>query len=164
MEFVREYIHQSLDIITSTISYVLTKIILAIPFMFIFQFLFGLGNEKILSALVVLIIIDFIVGVSASVKLGKPIESRLALKTAIKLTLYALLIAGANMVEYVLPGSPYIVVNGVTSFLAVTVFISIVENISVMGYAVPMKLLNRLQELQGNVGESKVSTTKTVGL
>jgi len=109
-----------------------------------FAFLFGVGNEKIVYGLLVLIVIDFVTGVGAAKRLGHPIQSRSAVKSAYKVAVYGLLMSAGHITEAIMPGMTYIE-QAVTSFLALTELISIIENAGKMGFAVPQRLLNQLQ-------------------
>lgn len=111
-------------------------------------FLFGVHNGSLLIGLVVLIIFDTILGIGAAYTEGRVIESRRALKAATKLAVYAVLASSAYMVESIVPSSTFID-EAMISFLALTEFISIMENAGRMGFTVPQRLLNRLQDLRG---------------
>lgn len=113
-----------------------------------FSFLFGADNHTILLALLTLIMIDFSTGLLASYQTGQPITSNRALKTAVKITAYGLLASAAHLTETIMPAETMID-SLVISFLAVTELISILENTGKMGYAIPKKLLNRLEEIRG---------------
>lgn len=110
-----------------------------------FGFLFGVGSEKIMLALLVLVAMDFITGVASAKKAGVPIQSRRAVKSAYKVAIYGLLVSAGHLTEGIVPLTTYIE-EAVTTFLALTELISIIENAGKMGFAVPAKLLNQLQE------------------
>lgn len=110
-----------------------------------FSFLFGMGNQNIVYGLLALIVFDFITGVCAAKHIGHPIQSRNAVKSAYKVAVYGLLISAGHITEVILPGMTYIE-QAVTSFLAVTELISIIENAGKLGFAVPQRLLNQLQK------------------
>lgn len=109
-----------------------------------FAFLFGLGSEKIMVGLMTLVIFDFITGIVAAKKSGTPIESRIAVKSAYKLAIYGLLVSAGHLTEMIVPLTTYIE-DAVTTFLALTELISIIENAGKMGFAVPSRLINQLQ-------------------
>lgn len=110
-------------------------------------FLFGMNNAIVLQALVVLVIIDFITGVLGAYLEKEVVTSRKAVKSAYKLVVYALLVAGAHVASIIIPVHLFLD-EIVTSFLALTELISIIENTGKMGYAIPKKLLNKLQVLR----------------
>lgn len=108
-------------------------------------FAFGIDHATIMQALIFLVVIDFITGLWSARVSGEHITSRRAVKSAYKLVMYALLVSGAHLTEVVIPGKTYLE-DIVTSFLAVTELISILENAGRMGYAIPKKLLKKLQD------------------
>lgn len=134
------------DIAISLYTYLSWKIILSI-LTSAFVFFFGISHTEILKMLLALTGIDMISGMIAAWKSGYPIESRKALKSATKVAVYGLLISAAVLTEKIVPGITYMD-EAVISFLALTELISVVENIGTAGYAVPMKLLNRIKELR----------------
>lgn len=111
------------------------------------DYLIGAGNFATMGMLLILVMFDFITALMAQYKMGKTIESKKALKTVSKIVVYALLVSGTFLTEKIIPGTTFLD-NMVISFLAITELISIIENIGHMGYAVPKKLLNRLEDIQ----------------
>lgn len=109
----------------------------------IFTFLFGVEMNYALTALLALMFFDMITGMAYSVQSGKPIQSRMVLRSAIKLSIYSVLISSTHLVESVVPGST-MMDEGMVIFLAITELISIIENVGKMGYAVPKRILNQL--------------------
>ena len=110
-------------------------------------YLFGVENHASLVMLLVLITFDMITAIMSEWKQGHAIESRKALKTATKTFVYGLFASGGHLTEQIVPGATFID-NAVISFLALTELISIMENIGKMGYAIPKKLLNKLEDLR----------------
>lgn len=136
--------------IIETVRTFLSHIWFKIPIGFIltgFAFLFGVSNGSFLTALAVLVAFDFVMGVSAAYKVGEPIQSRRALKTATKLFVYTILASASFLVESIIPGAT-LLDNAMISFLAVTEFISIMENAGKMGFNVPQKILDRMKDWQ----------------
>lgn len=111
------------------------------------SYLIGVENYASLVVIVVLVSFDLITAIMAAYKQGDPIESRRALKTATKLTVYCIFLSAMHLTESVIPGTTFMDEVG-ASFLALTEAISIMENVGKMGYAMPMILLNRLKELK----------------
>lgn len=107
----------------------------------------GVENYSLLFYLFVLIVIDLLTGIWASVKAGSPVESRKALKTATKTIIYLLFFISAHMTSHLIPKSDFVVV-GVLAFLALTEFLSVAENMAKLGYSLPQKILNQLGETQ----------------
>lgn len=112
-----------------------------------FAYLFGLENQSMVSAVLVLVVFDFITAIISKYRIGEVIESRKALKSATKTVIYGIFLSSAHLTGTVLPAGELL--DGIAaSFLAITEFISIIENIGKMGYVMPKKLLNRLYELR----------------
>lgn len=113
----------------------------------LFGVFFGFENPAILQALFLLTAIDFVTGVCSARVAGEQIKSRIAVKSAYKVAVYGLLVSSGHLAEMITPGGTFIE-EAVTSFLALTELISIIENVGKMGFAVPNKLLNQLQKLR----------------
>ena len=88
-----------------------------------------------------------ITGVMASVKTGHDIKSKKFLNTAVKLFIYLLLISTGHLTESAI-GLEIKADEVITSVIALTEIISILENASRMGYAIPKKLLNQLKDFK----------------
>lgn len=108
---------------------------------------FGKVDAAVVTGIGMLIVIDFITALIREKKLKRKIESRKAIKTAIKLAFYGLLVSAGYITESVismnvinLPIAE--IVNG---FLAITELISILENAEQMGIPVPTNLLSALK-------------------
>jgi len=127
-------------------EFALTKLIVTMSTS-VFVFSFGINHVVIMKALIFLIIIDFVTGMWSARMTGEHITSRRAVRSAYKLVMYGLLVAGAHLTEVIVPGTTYLE-DIVTSFLAVTELISILENAGRMGYAIPKKLLKKLQDFR----------------
>lgn len=110
-----------------------------------FGFFFGVGSEKILLGLLVLVVMDFLTGVFAAKKTGEPIRSRGAIKSAYKVAIYGLLVSAGHITETIIPLASFIE-ETITAFLALTELISILENTGKMGFAVPKRLLNQIHK------------------
>lgn len=149
MEYIQHIINTFNEMVASICFACATKIPIALIIAG-FSYLFGLHNGTAVAALMVIIAIDFITGVSASYYAGEPIESRRAVKTAIKTFFYGIFISSAYLTENIIPGETFID-QATISFLAITEFVSIMENTGKMGYQVPLKLLNRLKEMRTNL-------------
>lgn len=110
-----------------------------------FGVLVGVENYAILISLGILVVIDFLTGMMASLRKGEAVTSIRAMKTVTKIVVFLLLFAAANHTGKVVPGMYEFVTTGVISFLALTEFISIAENVARMGYAIPRRLLNQIK-------------------
>lgn len=160
MESLTKFIEHFNGAFNSIIRYFSVKLL---PSLFLptFSFLFGIENSKILLALLILVIIDFITGIYSAYKAGEHIESRKAIKSAVKISMYGMMIAASHLTAFAIPFNAYIE-EAVMAFLALTELISVIENVGKMGYAIPKKLLNKLQSLRDEE-DSLVVTEKTHG-
>lgn len=146
-----EHLYILKDQITEILTKNCTQCWFKVPICFILAalaFFFGAENQNILIALIILIGFDLITGIAAAHFSKEVITSRKALKTATKLFVYAILYSGAYFVEGIIPAETMIN-DAMISFLALTEFISIMENAGKMGFTVPQKLLNKMYELRG---------------
>lgn len=135
--------YQTKEIAVSLASHWLTKAILSQVAAF-FALMLGRENYQVIFLLGILIIIDLITGMMSSVYNGEPIESRRAFKSATKTVVYLLFFSAAYLTHKIVPYSDFIK-TGVLSFLALTELLSVMENLSKMGYAIPAKLLNQMK-------------------
>ena len=113
----------------------------------VYGFLFGEIETQVSLGLVTLIVFDFFTGLAAAKKCGQEIKSAKIFRSAIKLVVYFLFVAAGHLVEVTNPIVLGFVDDTIIGFLAITELISIIENIGNIGFAVPKKLLNKLQEL-----------------
>lgn len=112
-----------------------------------YSFFFGDIEKAIITSVIFLTVFDMITGVMASVKTGHDIKSKRFLNTAIKIFVYMLLISAGHMTENAI-GLDIRADEVITSVIALTEIISILENASRMGYAIPKKLLNQLKDFK----------------
>lgn len=110
-------------------------------------FLFGVDLNAAMLALLVLMTMDLITGISAAYVCGEMIESRRAFKSALKLGVYCILVASAHLADVAVFGGLHIQ-EGMIAFLALTELVSLLENAGKMGYGVPRRLLNQLRTLR----------------
>jgi toxin secretion/phage lysis holin len=127
----------------------------------LYGMLFGFETKNILQALLILVIIDFITGILSAYAAKEQIKSKNAVRSAFKISVYGLLIAAGHLTEQVTPGGTYIE-EAVTTFLALTELISIIENIGKMGFAIPQKLLNKLHKFRDEDVTMKAKKTVKV--
>lgn len=113
----------------------------------LFGILFGFDDNVVLRALLILVVFDFITGILAAHISSQPIKSKSAVRSAFKVAVYGLLVSAGHLTDQVTPGS-WFIQDAVTSFLALTELISIIENTGKMGYAIPKKLLAKLQSFR----------------
>lgn len=112
-----------------------------------YSFFFGDIEETIITSVVVLTIFDMMTGLMASIKSGKSIESRRLFTTAVKIFVYLMLISAGHLTENAV-GMDIRADEVITFVIALTEIISILENASRMGYAIPKKLLNQLKDFK----------------
>ena len=111
----------------------------------LFAFFFNSLYKEALLALLILIIGDFIFGITAAHKTGQEIKSAKVFRSAIKVVVYFCLVSFAFQAEKSFLG--FLPLDEtVIAFLSLTEFVSIMENMANMGYMIPKKLLQRLKE------------------
>lgn len=118
----------------------------------IFKFLVGLffafidwamkDHFNTLSIIFVLILLDTFTGVWKSASRGK-LSSVGFSRFFSKLIIYFIMLITSGLVDRLLPVPIAVSITG--AFLGVTESISILENISILGFPVPLKLLNMLE-------------------
>lgn len=116
-------------------------------------FLFDGLLAQAMMAILMLIVFDFSSAIICSKKCNIPIQSRLALRSAIKIAVYFLLVSAGRMAELSTSSVLSFLDEAVIAFLGLTELISIMENIGKMGYAIPMKLLNQLETFRDGIGK-----------
>lgn len=107
-------------------------------------YLVGQEHVPLLGALTALVAIDLATGVYSAYKTGDAIESRKMVRTAIKWTLYMLMVSAAHLTETLVQFDSYLA-QVTIAFLGATELISILENVGKTGVAIPQKLLNKLE-------------------
>lgn len=112
-----------------------------------FSFFFDETRIPALMALLFLIIFDFVTAIFAAKKEGIEIKSSKIFRSAIKVLVYFMMVAAGHIIETVI-GIGFFVDETVMIFLSVTEFISILENTGKLGFAIPQKLLNKLEQLR----------------
>lgn len=120
-------------------------------FFVVFSFLFDINQASSLLALFILILLDFVSGVSAARFNDQPIRSSKIKHTAIKITAYFAVIAGAHLVENGLSNFLGILDETVTAFFLLTELISLLENVGKMGIDTPKKLINQITDYKNKL-------------
>lgn len=110
------------------------------------DFFFDLDKSPLLWGLLILIIIDFITAIYATIQNKQKIESKKVAKTAGKTAVYFLLISAAFISEGSVPIE--FLDDTIIAFLTLTELISIVENAAKAGIAIPKTLYDKLKEYQ----------------
>ena len=117
----------------------------------VYSFLFDNAHSQSLLALFVLVLMDFVSGIYASKKVGDPIRSSKIKHTAIKLTAYFGVIAGAHLAESGLISFIAVLDETVIAFFLCTELVSLLENVGRLGFNTPKKLLNQLQDVKSKL-------------
>ena len=108
-------------------------------------FFFNHLEVPALISLFFLILFDFLSAILASYKIGEEIQSIKIFRTALKIIIYYGMISAAHLTE--VAGLWFIPIEStIIAFLAVTEMISILENVSKLGYVTPKRILNKLLE------------------
>jgi len=123
-------------------DHILIKLLVAC-LLTLFTFFFGELHTQAIMAVVMLMIFDFWTGIIASRQEGRPITPRVAMRSVLKSGVYMLTISAAFFLDSTIPLT--FAETTVIGFVAVTEFISIMENTGRMGFATPKKLLNQLR-------------------
>lgn len=109
-------------------------------------FLFGNLYVDALVAILMLMIIDFVLAVSAAKFNGEPITSRKASRSLMKGIVYFSSISAGYFADLTVPGA--FLQGSMVAFVGVTEFISVIENVGRHGYVTPKRLLNQLYDYQ----------------
>lgn len=108
------------------------------------SFLIGDLYTDAVLAVIMLLIFDTCTGVLAAYIEKQVITSKRFGSSVLKSILYLVAISAGHFVDQSIPGQ--LAQYSTIAFVAVTEFISIIENIGRMGYKTPQKLLNQLKE------------------
>lgn len=144
-----ETISYPIKVLTEMFSHVWIKVGVFAGYLLakVFFLSFDALKEQELIALVLLISFDFVTGVAGAKYSGEEIRSSKMARTALKLVFYFMFIAGGHLTEIII-GANFFVDDAILIFLAVTELISIMENFGRLGFPVPQKLLNKLNDLK----------------
>lgn len=122
---------------------IIVSIILSVAF-----FLFGHLYTDALVAIVMLMLFDTILGVSAVYEEGEHVSSRKFSRVVTKGLVYFSSISAGYFADLTIPFN--FIQGTMIAFIGVTEFISILENMGRLGYQTPKKLLNQLKEYRDN--------------
>lgn len=126
------------------------KSIWAVLFIIV-TYLFDVNQGLALLGLFILVLTDFVTGVSSAKYLNEPIRSSKIKHTAIKLTSYFAVISAAHLAEYGLITFLSFLDETVLAFFMLTELISLLENVGRMGVQTPKKLLNQLMDTKNKL-------------
>ena len=109
---------------------------------------FGRIDLAVLVGVGVLTVFDMITALAREYKLVNPITSRKAIKTPLKMVVYGIMISAGYVTESIigLNAINLPIAETIAGFIAITELISILENVGRMGYVIPTKLLNTLEQ------------------
>lgn len=142
----QEHITYTAQVISSVCENIQIKCSITIGYM-VFSFFFDETRTVALLAILMLIIFDFITGLAVAKVNGQEIKSSKVFRSAIKVLMYFMMIASGHIVESII-NINFFIDETLMVFLGVTEFISIIENIGNLGFAIPKKLLNKLEEFR----------------
>lgn len=117
-------------------------------FLAIYSFLLDPINTKLYMGIAILIMFDFVTAIFATFKTKEKITSSRASRTLVKLVVYGILASASVLVDRFILEQGQIFADLVLGFIAVTEFISILENIGKMGYVIPTKMLEKLKSIR----------------
>lgn len=137
-------------IFDSMMKHIELKVVVGV-FTSLSTFLLPMASWQAMLALLVLITFDFVLGVASAKKSGCPITGRKMSKTPLKIGVYGVLVSSAHLTNLAIdiPIDWFSVQTAMLGFLAATELVSILENAGRLGFAVPKKLLNQLNEFRG---------------
>lgn len=118
--------------------------LLATSFFVSLEFFFDGLQKQAMLAILALLIFDAVTAMWAANKVGEKLQSHKMFRSAFKTTAYFTLISAAFVAEKAIPLN--VIDDTVIAFLATTELISILENTSKAGYAIPTALLEKLKE------------------
>ena len=127
-------------VIEPTIVKFLTTALLA------FVFLFGDFHTEAITAVLMLMIFDPILGVMATYAEGQAITSRKFSRVVQKGLVYFMSISAGYFADLTIGWT--VIQTTMIAFIGVTEFISILENMGRLGYQTPKKLLNQLEDFK----------------
>jgi toxin secretion/phage lysis holin len=128
----------------------------------VYSFLFDPLKTQLYYAIAMLIVFDFITALISALKNKVPISSREASRTLVKLFLYGMMVSAATLVDRFVVGFAQLFSDLTMAFIAITEFISILENMRKYGIQVPTGIIARLKLLQKEetIDQINISTEK----
>ncbi len=109
-------------------------------------FVFG-DMDGLMKALVILVILDYISGVTAAAA-EKKLSSEIGAKGIAKKVFMLLIVAVANIVDINVIGEGHVLKSVTMAFYIANECISLIENAGRLGVPVPKKLLDVLEQLK----------------
>lgn len=149
IEYFNRQNHDVVEIIKSLFDMVFVKTLIGAATVII-SFGFDALQAKALIALFILILADALSAVFVAYKKGDQISSAKFFRTPIKIGIYFGLIYLAHITEYAFPPLLGVLDETMIAFCVTTELISIMENVNMLGYPVPTKLLSKLINVRDN--------------
>ncbi len=137
-------------VLTVAFTPTVAKVLFSVLFV-VFSFFFDVAHINSLGALFVLVLMDFVSGITASKKAGDPIRSAKIRHTALKITAYFGAIAGAHLAESGVFSYIAVIDETVIAFFLITELVSLMENVGRMGFETPKKVLNQLTDIKSKL-------------
>lgn len=132
------------NIIVTTFTPTITKVAVSVAIGI--SFFFGHLYNDAIVALMMLMFFDTVLGIGATLYEGKAITSRKFSRVLHKGIVYLSSISAGYFLDQTIPFA--MAQSSMIGFVAVTEFISILENMGRMGFQTPKKLLNQLKDFQ----------------
>lgn len=112
----------------------------------LYSFFFGADLKLAMLSLIALMVFDLLTGTAVAWMKGN-VSSRAAVKTPFKFGIYLMLVSAAHLTDVAVFHGLYLE-QTMIAFLALTELISIIENAGRAGFAIPKKLLSRLEMIR----------------
>lgn len=110
------------------------------------DFHFGDISRPLLTAIFMLILFDFVTGISGAYVSGEQVKSAKIFRTAWKFVLYFMVVSAGYFTEIVI-GTDLYISKTIMIFLALTELKSIFENVEKSGYPMPQKIYQTIKDL-----------------
>jgi toxin secretion/phage lysis holin len=117
------------------------------------EFLFCPAETNLVAIMILMVSIDTLTGLMKAVR-NHTASSAGFFRFSLKLLVYFILASSSALMDKVLPISGYIsALSTVIVYLCLTEFLSILENISALGYGVPTKIISVLKLTKSTLEE-----------
>lgn len=114
----------------------------------VYAFLFNPLKTELYLAVAALITFDFITALIAVLKNNEKITSAKCSRTILKMVVYGILVSAATITDRFVIDQGQLFADLMLGFIAITEFISIIENVSKAGVETPSNLLKKLKKLK----------------
>lgn len=113
-----------------------------------YGFLFNPLKTPLYIAVGVLVVFDFLTALVAALKNREIITSAKCSRTILKMFVYGIMISAATMADRFIIDQGQIFADLMLAFVAITEFISIIENVNKTGIDTPVNILKRLKSIR----------------